>query len=359
MQRIKRLIRTFIMIGSIGLSAFSGWQLSTSTGGGMFIDRSQSELQARLVKVATRYSNQAALEEAIDSELVSEPRNWVVINSLQEIAENREVPLSAEIQEGLKKAYLSDNSFQSIATECVRCAWDTSSCQLSKAMACGLTVNITPIGDVAGIARAGTDYWKGDDIDEIDVALSVIGLGATAMTFGSWGASSPVSVPLKIGAGSLKFAHLSGDIPAPISRVLRNASREGIDWVGLRAVRSADGLKSVMRMDALTPVTNAATSIGEIVNRSSVPQGIHLLRISKNVSELRSISRVSEVWKDETAGFLKLVGQNRVVRTTMRLADEVYALALGLVGLLFSLFWTMISLLVNRAAKWIKYRASA
>jgi len=73
------------------------------------------------------------------------------------------------------------------------------------------------------------------------------------------------------------------------------------------------------------------------------------------VSDLRSISRVAAVWKDETAGFLKLVGKNRVVRISFRLANEVYALALGLAGLLISLIWTMISLVGNRAAKRISY----
>jgi len=355
MQRIKKLFRPLIMIGSIGLSAFSGWQLSTSTGGRIFIERSQFELQERLVKVAAQYSGQPALEEAIGIELASEPRNWVVINSLRKIAENREVHLSVEIQEDLENADASDNSFQNIATECVMCAWDMSSCQLSKAMACGLTVTMTPIGDIAGIAKAGTDYWKDEAVDEIDAALSVIGLGATAMSVPSVG----TSLIVKSGAGLLKFAHLSGNIPTPITRALRNAAREGIDWTGLRAVRGADDLKSVIRMDALTPVRNAATSIGEIAKRSSVDQGLYLLRISENVPELRSISRVAEVWKDETAGFLKLVGKNRVVRTTLRLADEVYALAFGLVGMLISLFWTTISLVVNRAAKRINHWDSA
>lgn len=325
----------------------NSWQLTTSTGGRIFIERSQSELQERLVKFAADNSDQAALEEAIGSELATEPRNWVVINSLLEIIENREVPLSGGIQEDLENADASDHSFFNTTKECVRCAWDTSTCQLSKAMACGLTVNMTPIGDVAGIARAGTDYWQGEDIDEIDAALSIVGLGATAMSIGSGG----TSLTVKVGAGLLKFAHLSGNIPAPITRVLRNAAREGIDWAGLRAVRGVDDLKSVIRMNALTPAVNASSSIGEIVTRSSVAQGLYLLRVSESVSELRSISRVAEVWGNESAGFLRLVGKNRVVRASLRLADEVYALAVGLVGLLVSLFWTMISLAGGRAAR--------
>ena len=301
MQRLKRLFRTFTMIGSIGLSAFSGWQLSTSTGGRIFIERSQSELEEKLVKLAARNSDQAALEKAINSELASEPRNWVIINSLLEIAENRGVSLSVEVQEDLENADANDNSFVNRTTECAMCAWDTSSCQSSTAIACGMTVSMTPIGDVACIARAGTAYWKGEDVDEIDVALSVIGLGATAVTLASMGKSSPVSVPVKAGAGLLKFAHLSGNIPAPITRALGDAAREGIDWSGLRAVRGTNDLKSVMRMDALTPVTNAATSIGEIVNRSSAAQGLYLLRLSKNVSELRSICKR---WFDPTYRFV-------------------------------------------------------
>ena len=353
MQKLKKLVRHLIMAGFIGLSAFSGWQLSTSTGGRIFIERSQSELQERLVKFAADNSDKATLEKAISSELDIEPRNWVVINSLLEIAENQEIPLSEGIQESLENADASDNSFLNTTTECVRCAWDTSSCQLSKAMACGLTVNMTPIGDVAGIARAGTNYWQGEDIDEIDAALSIVGLGASAMSIGSGG----TSLTLKAGAGLLKFAHLSGNIPAPIARVLRTAAREGVDWAGLRAIRGVDDLKSVMRIDALTPAVNASSSIGEIVSSASVAQGLYLLRVSENVSELRSISRTAAVWKNETAGFIRLVGKNRVVRASFRLAGEVYALAVGLVGLLVSIFWTMISLAGDRVARRMSRRA--
>ena len=305
------------------------------------------------MKFAADNSDKAALEKAIDSELAIEPRNWVVINSLLEIAANREVPLSEAIQEGLENADASDHSFLNTTKECVKCAWDTSSCQLSKAMACGLTVNMTPIGDIAGIARAGTDYWQGEDIDEVDAALSIVGLGATAMSLSSGG----TSLTVKAGASLLKFAHLSGNIPAPITRVLRTAAREGIDWAGLRAVRGVDDLKSVMRIDALTPAVNASSSIGQIVSKSSVAQGLYLLRISENVSELGSISRVAVAWKTETAGFIRLVGKNRIVRASVRLADEIYALVVGLVGLLISIFWTIISLAGNRVARRMSRRA--
>ena len=347
MQKFKNLVRRSIMIGSITLSAFSGWQLSTSTGGRFFVERLQAELQERLVGFAADNSDRAALERAIGSELVTEPRNWVLINSLREIAEDQEIPLSAGIQEDLDNAEASDHSLLNTTAECVRCAWDTGSCQLSKAMACGLTVNMTPIGDVAGIAKAGTAYWKGEDVDEIDAALSIVGLGATAMGIGSGG----TFLSVKAGAGLLKFANLSGNIPASITRVLRKAAREGIDWSGLKSVRSVDDLRSVTRMDALSPAVRASSSIGEMVRRSSVAQGLYLLRVSEDVSELRSISRAAAVWKNKTAGYLSIIGKNRVVRVSFRLADEVYALAIGLVGLLASIFWSLFPLVGGRLAR--------
>ena len=338
------------MTVSIGLTAFNGWQLSNSTGGVLLVERAQSEMQDRLVKLAAEGYNQAALEEAIGSELANEPRNWVVINSLLEIAENRAVPISERTQEDLENANSSDHSFLNTTSECVRCAWDTSSCHSASSMACGLAVNITPVGDVAGIARAGTAHWLGEDVDEIDVALSIVGLGSTALSIGSGG----TSLTVKAGAGLLKFAHLSGNMPASITRVLTNAARHGVDWAGLRSVRNVDDLKSIIRIDALTPAWNASSSIGEIINRSSVAQGLYLLRVSESPTELRSISRAATVWEDETAGFLRLLGKNRVVRSSLRLADEVYGLAAGLFGLLISIFWTMISLAGNWAVGQIK-----
>ena len=350
MRHLKIGIRALLITVSIALTAFSTWQISTSHGGRFLVERSLSELQERLVRISMREVDQIALEQALRSELDAEPRNWVVIDSIESVADDRSIALSETIKEDLDDARAADHSLLNTAAECARCAWDSSNCQLSKAMACGTAVSMTPIGDIAGIARAGSDYLNGNEIDQIDAGLSVIGLGATAMSFGTAGSSLTV----KAGAGFMKFAYLTGNIPPSIIRTLRTAASEGIDWSRLRAVRSVEDIKSVVRMDALRPATNAASSLGGLVTAVGVQQGLYLLSNSKNVAELQTLSRVASVWKDETAGFLRVIGKNRVVRNSLKIAGEVYGLVLGVIGIIFSAFWAMLSLVSNRLLRRVR-----
>lgn len=350
MRHLKIGLRTLLITGSIALAAFSTWQISTSHGGRFLIERSQSELQERLVKISMHEVDQITLEQALRSELDTEPRNWVVIDSIESIADGRSIALNETIKADLDLARSADHSLLNTATECARCAWDSSSCQLSRAMACGTAVSMTPIGDVAGIAKAGSDYLNGNEFDQIDAALSVIGLGATVMSFGTAGSSLTV----KAGAGFLKFAYLTGNIPPSIVRTLRTAASQGIDWARLRTVRSVEDMKSVMRMDALRPATNAASSLGSLVNAAGIQQGLYLLRNSKNVAELQTLSRVASAWKDETAGLLRVIGKNRVLRASLRVAGDVYRLILGIIGIFLSACWATLSLLGNRLLRLVR-----
>ncbi len=342
-----KLIRIITAIGSLCLFAVSVWQLSSSSVGRIFIEKTNAELRESLIKLAERNADQTRLERAISDELARAPRDWIVINSLLEVAASREIPISDDIYRAVETANATDHSFLNTARACAECAWDAGTCQTSQAMACGMTISMTPVGDFAGLARAGRDYWTGADIDEIDAALSAIGIGATAMSIGTGG----TSLTIKAGAGFLRFAHRSGNIPAPITRVLRQAARDGIDWSGLRSVRGAEDVQALIRADQLSPAVEAASSIGSVVTSTSVAQGLHLLRVSESVSDMRSIAPVAAVWEDETAGFVRLAGKNRVVRATLKLADGVLAFVLGLFGLLISIFWTAISLRTNRLAK--------
>lgn len=222
MRHLKIGLRALLITVSIALTMFSTWQISTSHGGRFLIERSQSDLEERLAKISMSEADQISLEQALRSELDSEPRNWVVIDSIESIADRRSIALNETIKEDLDLARSADHSLLKTAAECARCALDSSSCQLSKAMACGTAVSMTPIGDVAGIAKAGSDYWNENEVDQIDAALSVIGLGATAMSFGTAGSSLTV----KAGAGFLKFAYLTGNIPPSIIRTLRTAASQ-------------------------------------------------------------------------------------------------------------------------------------
>ncbi|MDK3019799.1 hypothetical protein [Pseudodonghicola flavimaris] len=339
---IARAARTILALLSLGFLLLAVWNichLVTGTGGKLLVEETHSIVTKRLTETVFEEVDHARLEQELQSQLNESPRNWVIIESLKRIAERREIEISEDLSEALEQAFGDDHSMLRSLRECSLCVWDRSTCETSTAMVCGIAIDLTPLGDIASLGRAGTRYWNGEDIDELDVAFSVIGLSATVLSVSTAG----TSLSIKAGAGFLKFAHRANKIPPQIARVLMHAARNGIDWAGLRKVRRLDDLKTVLRMHALRPAIEVASSIGNIVNQTGMPQGMHLLKISTNTDDLRMISKASDAWHRQTAGYLAILGKQRVTRLTMRYADEVYGLVIGIFGALSSLFGALLS----------------
>jgi hypothetical protein len=107
-----------------------------------------------------------------------------------------------------------------------------------------------------------------NNADDLDLVLSVVGLSATLLAVTTGGSS----LTLKAGAGFLRVAHLTGNIPAPIQRSLRNAATSGIDWPKLPTVRNASDLATILRIEELRPAIDAAISVGAVVGKTSPQQ---------------------------------------------------------------------------------------
>ncbi|WP_051201579.1 hypothetical protein [Paracoccus aminophilus] len=339
-----RFILAVVALGFLAFSAHGLWQISTSLGGRWLIERTGSELSAAMTRATLGDAPQPRLEAALSEELANDPRDWIVINSLTEIATAQGITLSPELQTRITETYDADHSILHTAGSCARCAWNSASCELNTAMICGIAVNLTPIGDIAGISRAGIAYASGEEVDQIDATLSVVGLGATGLALASGGSSLTV----KAGAGFLKFAHLAGKIPVGLTRILRRAAAEGIDWAALPAVRGISDLRGVVRMDALRPAVDLASATGEMVARTGPRQGLYLLGKTDDLNDLRKMARASDALGEQTAGYLKLAGKSKFLRLTLRVTHEAFQVLAGLVGWLAALVSAQISHLLAR-----------
>lgn len=336
-----------ILIGSLLLTLWSVWLLANNPVGHFLTVFAEAELKTALNELTTSTTTKAQLEEALEEEVDATPRDWIVIESLQSIAEEKGYEFSPAVVDKVNAANDEDNSFRKAAVECGRCAWNNSACDSLSVMACGMVANMTPVGDFAGITRAGLAYSRGEDIDEVDAALSVVGLGATALAFTSAG----TSLTVKAGAGFLRFAYLSGKVPVSITKVLRTAAKDGIAWHKLPTVRKPKDLSSLLRMKSLQPAIEAAADMGGIASRAGPQQGLYLLENARDVAELKKISSAVTVLKDKTAGYFRLLGKNKILRATLRIADGVYELILGLLGVLFSISSTVLSRRIERGLR--------
>ena len=333
---------------SSALITWSSLQIIGSRGGQFLVARSVSEISGAYTKLVNRELSQKALEQRIQQELSADDRNWTLLQSLREIADHQDFELSQQTEELWAAVSSEDHSLLNASKDCMQCMWNSEACVSSAAMICGLALNFTPIGDVAGLTRASVALATGEDVDEIDVALSAVGIGATAMVFSP---AVVAGVPTKIGAGLLKFANLSGNIPLPILRTLRTAAKEGVDWAKLRTSKSAADVSRSLRPQAITPIRESAESVATINSNTGANQALYLLRSADSVADLKQLARATDALGSKTSGYIALFGKSKILRLTLRLADEVYYLLAGISGFFISTFTGLFQFVLGRALR--------
>ena len=187
------------------------------------------------------------------------------MDALTDLARERSVELPPNLVDRLQVLRAQDSGLLATAQNCAACVMDAAACTVSLLLLCRAPVDLTPVGDVAGIVRAGTAHLAGTEIDEVDLGLSIVGLGATALVLFSGG----TSLSVKAGAGLAKVARGAGRLSDGLSGLIRVAVRDGVDWARLPAVRNSDELAAAIRADAFAPLFATATDLTRAANPST------------------------------------------------------------------------------------------
>lgn len=296
-----------------------------------------AEIGAGTDAMLARYATPQSLTALLETRLSAPQRNWIAIDALTDLAIERAIDLPADLIDRPTLARDTDFGLLAQATACALCAYDAGQCTLSQVLACQAPVVLTPIGDLLGISRAGVAFATGEQVDQIDLALSVVGLGATAAVLVSGGSSGLV----KAGAGLAKTARKMGRMSPRLVDMAQVAVRDGIDWAGLSAVRSLDDLAGVVRAEAFAPLTATLTDLERVRAATGTTVALHLLPLVDDAGDAKRLARVTEALGPKVVGRAEVLGKARLFRATWRatgiagaLAGWFGGLALALAGLI-------------------------
>jgi hypothetical protein len=323
---------TLILLALAGLTLRSAAAIGSNPDLRPLRDATTAEIAASLDRQLARASTPDHLAARIDLRLTKDPRNWVALDALVDLAAERGISLPPGLVTRLADARARDFSATTLAAGCLACAVDITTCTLTTAMMCKLPVLLTPLEDMRGIAQAGADYATGEAIDRIDLGLSVLGLSATGLALVSGGSSLTV----KGGVGVLKLARGMNRLSPRLADTAAISLREGIDWAALPAARSADDLAALMRPEALAPLAETAADLGRMADTLGPTATLHLLPLIDDATDAARLSRVSQAHGPRTVAAADLLGPSRLLRATVRITDLAAGLVLGLTGLLVS-----------------------
>lgn len=326
MRRALRLALSLLLVAALGVSGWNLWQVLHSPAGSWLSDRAAETIAPAMARSMARHGDDAAVLARLDALLAEEPRNWPAIEAVEGVAAERGLGLPAALADRRAALHAADTGFWVTSQRCLACAWDPKACDFSAVLLCRAPVDLTPAGDIAGLLREGANHLAGRPVDEVDLALSLVGLTAVALVPLTAGSSAAV----KAGSGMARTAWRMGALAPGLAQPLRRAAREGVDWARLPAARSADDLTALLRPTALRPALALAEDAGRLASAAGPRGALILLSRADTPAEARRIARAAEALGPRTLGRMEVLGKSRFLRATLRWSNELWALLSGL-----------------------------
>ncbi len=332
MRRLVRLLVFAMFALSMGGTVLSLARIAANPALAPIREAARDEISALVEAQVARAATPGYLADLLEARLAEEPRNWIAIDALTGLAIERAVDLPADLAARLESQRAADFGLLARAASCAICAYNAAACSLSEVFACQAPVALTPVGDLIGVVRAGTAYASGQDIDQIDLALSVVGLGATGAVLLSGG----TSVPVKAGAALAKTARSMGRLSPALVDMARGAMRGGVDWAALPAVRSLDDLAATLRPAALAPLTQALSDLERLRVAVGSTGALHLLPMAGSAADARKLALAGEALGPRTIASAEVLGKARLFRATLRISGIGWSLLSSLGGVMLS-----------------------
>ena len=330
LRALARVVLLLLLAWSAALTVLTAARIASDPLISPFVDATADQIVSATDRMLVQAATPQTLQAHLSNRLAESPRNWLALDALLDLAAERGISLPENLTNAVQIAREDDHGYFATVTSCAACAYDPALCSLSQVMICQVPVALSPIGDITGITRAGIAYATGTDVDQIDLALSVVGLGATAAVIASGGSS----IVVKAGAGLAKLARRMGRLSPRLVALAADAVRGGVNWQALPGVRSLDELTAAIRVDAFTPLTKTLTDIDRLQRATDITTALHLLPLVDDATDARRLALSAEALGPKLVSRAEVLGKARLFRATLRVSKTGWALVSGMVGVM-------------------------
>jgi hypothetical protein len=196
-------------------------------------------------------------------------------------------------------------------------------------------------GDIRDAAREGTNWVRGEPVDEMILGLASVGLAITAGTYATGGLAAPARVGVTLAKAARKTGRLGGGMAVAIGRMVRQA----VDWGRLRksvsglsvaapavAVRTA---REAVKIERAGGLMKLATDVGRIERKAGARAALDSLKVAETPRELSRVAKLAQKEGGRTRAIIKLLGRGAIMLTvgTFNLVVWVLGALFTLVGL--------------------------
>lgn len=176
-------------------------------------------------------------------------------------------------------------------------------------------------GDIRDAAREGWHLARGDQTDEVVLGLATMGIVATAGTYATLGAGTPV----RAGVSLLKAARKVGALGPSMAAWLGRSVRELGDVTAVRrafthvasveprlAVRAA---RETVKLEKADGLVRLAGDVGRMQARAGSRATIDGLKLAEGPRDVSKLVRLAEAKGGKTRAILKLAGRAAIALT--------------------------------------------
>ena len=343
---ILRKIYVYLLVISVLLTAASIYAIWSQPEFQILVDRSSSAIEASIETEIARIVTPDLVEERLHARLIEDKRNWVVIGALREIAEERNISLSAELQTEYDQAYEVDHDAWQNVQDCTTCLWDVKNCDLSPELLCQGVAALSPVGDITGIIRQSGNYMTGNTVDEFELVLSAVGLGAVIVVPLTGGTSWTI----KTGTALARIARRMDLLSPKLIRSVKYSLHEAVDSKNVSQpslVKLKSKFTKSLRSDSLKPIIDTLKSFARMKESVGLLPALHLTRYVDNSLDARKLARITEVQKKRSVSIMELLGKNRTLRAAMRFSDEIWCVISGIAGMIMAIIGLMFKAILS------------
>lgn len=316
----------------------AGWLMMQSPFSAPLITRSTDQIDAALTRALARNVTLPWLLPRVQEALLLQDLDQ--LDLLLGLANDHDVLLPRPMIIDIARLDDAQSGLLARTTACGACAVDITACAtLAQIGACALPFELTPAGDVNALRRASQNYLSGTDVDQLDLGLALVGLGATGAVLATGGTSYSV----KAGASVLRISARLGTLTPVFTAHLSTLIKDAVRWDLLGDLaRGRIAPAGVVDSAKLAELTTIGGNLRQIATTTSVAETITLLRHVDTAQDAARLAKVTDAIGSRTRGAFVVLGKSRVYRATVRVSNMAIgaAAALYLLGLQVLVFLT-------------------
>lgn len=340
---LDRLTRLTSLLVTLCTGVALVWTLTQNPFAQPLTERSLAEARLALNIALKQQLTPEWVAENIRGAIAADDPDSLIV--FMELAADHDIILSDDIRAEAATYLEAQRGLLVQAGNCAICAYDIRACKtISQIAGCALPVEMTPIGDLNALRRAGVDWVTGEEIDKLDAGLAVAGLGATGLAIGTGGSSLTV----KAGTALLRSAHRIKALTPGLRSVILDLVEGAVDWTRLPDyVLGRTTLAAVTDSNKLNDIYRISGDLDSIRVSTSTGEALHLLRYVDSAEDAARLARVTAAQGNRSRHTLEALGKSKTFRAMVRVSDAAL-LGIGLISALFIQAGNLLPILLRR-----------